>query len=251
MRPKISACIITKNEASKIKACLESLSFVDEIIVVDSKSSDDTRKIAREFGAKVVTREFSGYGEQKNKAIEEASYDWIFSIDADERVSQELQEEINTLDFSIADGFEIPRLTYFLGKPIMHGGYWWYPGYVLRLFNKKKGKFRDIKVHETVEVTGTVKKLQHPLHHFTYRDLNHYIQKVNSMTDWQSDASITPWKNSNYLMMFVKAAYRFLQTYIYYRGFLDGFRGFIISLTSAYYVFLVYFKSWEHTLKKQ
>lgn len=249
MCPKISAVIITKNETQKIEACLQSLNFVDEIVIVDSESTDKTLQICKRYGAKVFTHQFQGYGEQRNWALTKTKNTWVFSIDADEQAPQNLQAEIRNLDFSKADGFEIPRLTYFLGKPIKHSGSWWYPGYTLRLFDKSKGRFSDIKVHEKVQVEGKVLKLQNHLLHYSYDNLNVYLQKFNTMTSWQADPTITPWKNSNYLLMFVKPAYRFFQMYFWYQGFLDGFQGFVLAVLSAFYVTVVYFKAWERNTR--
>lgn len=244
---KISAFIITHNNENTLESCLKSLNFVSEIIVVDDFSSDKTIDICRKYQAKIFSRKFDDYSSQKKFALEKTQNLWVFSIDSDEIVTKELSNEISKLDFQV-DAYQIPRQTYFLGKPLLHGGKHLNPGYVLRLFNKEKCHFTDLKVHEKVVTQGKIQNLQSPMMHYSYRNLHHYFEKMNLMTDYQADPSITPWKSNNYFLMFLKACYRFFQTYIFHQGFLDGFRGFMVSLSSVFYVFMVYFKAWEKKL---
>src|SRR5450755_709120 len=164
---KLSAIIITKNEAANIRACLESVVWADEIIVVDSGSSDATVDICRELGAQVHVHEWPGFGMQKNRALSYATHEWIFSIDADERVTPELQSQlINAMYEDNEDGFYVPRLSQFCGKFIHYSG--WYPDYVLRLFRRTKGRFSDDMVHERVILEGTAGRLSSPLLHYSY-----------------------------------------------------------------------------------
>ena len=243
MLPKISAFLIVKNEAANLPRSLAGLDFVDEIIVVDSGSTDETVKICRQYKAKVLQHQFTGYGQQKLYSLSKTKNEWVLSIDADEVVSPELKKEILGLDFTTFDGFEMPRLTYFLGKPIRHGGPWWYPGYVVRLFKKSAGKFSSLAVHEKVEFNGKLGRLKNDLQHYSYNALDQYLEKMNQMTSLQAQKSITPWKNTNYIMIFLKPLYRFCQMYFWYLGFLDGFHGFMLAVLSAFYVVIVYFKS--------
>src|SRR3989339_1147153 len=179
MLPKISAFLIVKNEAANLPRSLAGLDFVDEIIVVDSGSTDETVKICRQYKAKVLQHQFTGYGQQKLDSLSKTKDEWGLSIDADEVVSPELKKEILGLDFTTFDGFEMPRLTYFLEKPIRHGGPWWYPGYVVRLFKKSAGKFSSLAVHEKVEFNGKLGRLKNDLQHYSYNALDQYLEKMN------------------------------------------------------------------------
>jgi glycosyltransferase involved in cell wall biosynthesis len=166
----LSVIIITKNEAVNIRACIESVAWADEIIVVDSGSSDATVEICRELGAQVYQHDWPGFGMQKNRALGYATKDWVLSIDADERVTHELREGIQSaMQRGQAVGYEIPRLSSFCGRYMHHSG--WYPDYVLRLFRRGSGKFSDDLVHERVIVNGPIAKLQQLLLHESFRDL--------------------------------------------------------------------------------
>ncbi|MBI5626082.1 MAG: glycosyltransferase family 2 protein, partial [Nitrosomonadales bacterium] len=166
--PSVSVIIITKNEAANIRDCLRSVSWADEIVVVDSGSTDDTVSICKEEGAQVhVHADWLGFGPQKNRALGYASKDWVLSIDADERVTPELRDElIHAMNKGGAQGFYLPRLSQFCGKFIHHSG--WYPDYVLRLFKRGAGKFSDSLVHESLLLTGRTTKLKNPLLHYSY-----------------------------------------------------------------------------------
>ena len=175
---KISAVIITFNEAENIKAAIESISWADEIIVVDAESTDATREIAATSGARVFVEKWRGFGKQKQFAVEQASFDWIFSLDADERVSPTLKTEILRLKNSpaekLADGYKLPRCTFYLNKWIRHGG--WYPDWQLRFFNRTKGKWQDVVIHESVEMAenSRIEKLKGDILHYSIPDASYH-----------------------------------------------------------------------------
>jgi glycosyltransferase involved in cell wall biosynthesis len=178
--PKISTIVITFNEEDNITRCLDSVTaFSDEIIVVDSNSTDRTVELARRHGARVITNDWPGYGKQKQLALEQAEHPWVFSIDADEEVSSELAAEIKSLDFC-ENGYDMPRSVWYLNRWIKHGV--WYPGYILRLFRRDKGAFTDDPVHEYVRVSGPVGRLRGDLLHYTYSDIHHHMDKMNAFT---------------------------------------------------------------------
>ncbi|HWN49770.1 MAG TPA: glycosyltransferase family 2 protein, partial [Xanthobacteraceae bacterium] len=175
----LSAIIITRNEAANVAACLQSVAFCNECIVVDSGSNDDTVKIAVAAGATVVTRAWAGFGTQKNFALSLARGDWVLSIDADERVSAPLAAEIvSTIGSASADGYEIARLSTFLGRPMRHSG--WFPDYVLRLFRREKARFTDDLVHERVICKGPIGRLSGVLDHHPVLRLEDAIARVDS-----------------------------------------------------------------------
>ncbi len=251
MNQKISACIITLNEEDNIRTCLISLDFADEIILLDSGSTDNTLKIAEEFPkVKVFFRKFDNYINQKNFCIEQASYDWILSLDADEEVSEKLKLEIQNLNFSeTVDGFFIPRLTFYLGKWIYHSG--WYPNYQLRFFKKTKGKFSGILVHETVQISGQVFNLKNPLHHYSYKNISDHLKFIDRYSDLCADEKFKKGKKSGVFLAIVKSAWKFFFMYFVKFGFLDGKVGLIISILGSYYNFLKYIKIYELGLNQK
>jgi glycosyltransferase involved in cell wall biosynthesis len=181
--PQLSAFLITKNEAVDIEGCLKSLSgLADEIIVVDSGSTDETTAICRRLGAQVFTRPFDGFGPQKQFALEKTTGEWVFSIDADERVSPALAEEIRRrLQAGPKhSGYKVRRNFYFLGKQLRFGGVG--SDWVLRLFHRDRGRFRPVKVHESIDVNGTVGRLQYPVEHYSYPTLEEYRKKRDQYT---------------------------------------------------------------------
>ena len=246
-REKVSATIITFNEASNIEECLESISWADEIVVVDSHSTDKTVEIARRYTDRVYINPWPGHKQQKNYAIEQASNDWIFSIDADERVTPELQEFIlKTLEAPQAVGYRFPRLNHFIGKRMRYGG--WYPDHVLRLFRKDRGHFGGINPHDKVEITdGAIETSKVPLVHFTYNSLSQYLAKQDF---YSSIAAREKYRAGRkyYLMpitLAVKTIWKFFEVYILKLGFLDGIHGFIAAIGASYAMFWKYSKIWE------
>lgn len=240
----ISAIIITYNEEKNIRDCLESLKWVNEIVVVDAESEDKTAQIARELGAKVLSLEWQGYGKQKNYSLSKATCDWILSLDADERITPELAEEIQkTLINPSFSGYEIARKTYFLGKWIRHSG--WYPGYVLRLFKREKARFAEKEVHEYIELNGKVGYLKNHLIHYTDDTLKHYLDKFCNYTSLASKELYANGKRASLLDLSLRPILFFLKMYFGKCGFLDGIQGFILAILSSFYVFVKYAKLWE------
>ena len=254
MRPKISACVIVFNEERKIRRCLESLTWCDEIVVVDSFSTDRTPEICREFTSNFHQREWLGYVGQRNLVRGFASHDWILYLDSDEEVSPGLREEIlEELENGTREyvGYEFPRLVYFLGRWINHGE--WYPDVKLRLFNKAHGRTEGIEPHDRVVCKGPVKRLRNPVWHYTYddiRDQNEQANRFSTITAQQKFVQESPFRWSDLL---IRPPLRFLKGYFLRGGFLDGTHGFIIAYTQAYAAFLKYAKLWElhHRQRRQ
>ncbi len=240
----ISVIIITHNEEKNILACLESVKWADEIVVVDSFSTDNTKKLAEEFGARIFQAKWQGYGKQKNYALSCASMDWILSLDADERVTPELAEEIQVvIQNHEIDGYQICRKAYFLNKWIRHSG--WYPDYCLRLFRKGRGVFAEKQVHEYVELNGKMGRLKGAMLHYTDNNLNHYLTKLVRYTSLAADELSVRNKKASLGDLIARPLFIFLKMYILKKGFLDGMHGFILAVLSSFYVFVKYAKLWE------
>lgn len=238
----VSVILITKNEEKHLQACLESVLFADEIIVVDSGSTDRTVEIAQAFGAKVTqTSDWPGFGPQKNRALDEATQPWVLSIDADERVTPELQAEI--LQVMRADqyqAFEIPRLSSFCGKPIRHSGWW--PDYVLRLFKRDAGRFTDVAVHERVQTTAKVARLKSWFMHYPYENMDALITKINRYSGEAAAAMSAKGKRVGIPGLMLHSIWTFIRIYIIRRGFLDGRHGFVLAVAAASGSFFRYSK---------
>jgi glycosyltransferase involved in cell wall biosynthesis len=252
---KISVYIITFNEEKNIRRCLESVKWADEIIVVDSFSEDSTREICQEYTDRVFTHRWTGYLEQKTIAKSLARNEWVLSIDADEVVSPELYNEIynifkNGVDNKV-DGFDFPRMVWFLNRWIRHGD--WYPDSKLRLFRKSRGYYCGQNPHDRVEVKGIVKHLKAPLYHYTYDDITHQLNTLNRFSLIGAN-SIKERKNPSsfaIMGMLFRAPFRFFRCYFIKLGFLDGIPGVIIATASAFSVFAKYAKYWEKQLPKK
>lgn len=241
MVPKVSVIIITKNEAKNIRACLESVSWADEIIVVDSGSSDETVEICKKFGAKVFVHDWPGFGTQKNRALSYASHEWVLSIDADERVGPELRAELRqAMNEARAEGFYLPRLSQFCGVYVHHSG--WYPDYVLRLFKRTLGKFSDSLVHESVLLTGRTAKLKNPLLHYSYLTHKDVERKVEHYSTAAAQQMFQEGKRSTWLTATFRAGWAFLRTYVFWLGFLDGKAGWKIACMNSRITYLKYCK---------
>lgn len=230
---KLSAIIITKNEELNIERCLRSIAWVDEIVMVDSQSTDRTVEIAQNYKARVFSPEWKGFGPAKQYALDQAQGDWILSIDADEEISFTLKNEIlQLLESSPSfDGYEIPRKTQFLGRWILHSG--WYPDYVLRLFRRDRGKFTPELVHERVEIEGRVGRLYNPLMHYSYATLEDFLRKMDqfstlgAMELYRSNRKFSP-----FYFLF-KPPFAFLKKLIIRQGWRDGWEGFLIAYLSS------------------
>jgi glycosyltransferase involved in cell wall biosynthesis len=247
---RISVIIITRNEARRIRACLESLGWADEIIVVDQNSTDGTDEICRNFGARVISREMSrGFGDQKNFALAQASFPWVLSLDADEVVTPELRYSIIQAlkTNAIFAGYRMPRLTNYLGQFIRRCG--WYPASVLRLFRKDTGRFTDALVHEEVVVNGDVGLLTGDLLHFSYEKLSDHIRKMDLYTTYDAEMISRKGvqlnrKNMAYYF-FLKPILVFLKKYFLQKGYMEGVNGFILAVMAGIVTFCSYVKLWE------
>ncbi|BCK88805.1 hypothetical protein MIZ01_2611 [Sideroxyarcus emersonii] len=240
--PTLSVIIITKNEAANIRDCLQSVAWADELIVVDSASSDDTADIARAMGALVYAHaDWPGFGPQKNRALGYASQDWVFSIDADERVTPELRAELEqAMRTGNADGYYCPRLSQFCGKFVHHSG--WYPDYVLRLFKRGTGRFSDSLVHESVLLTGGTSKLKNPLLHYSYLTVNDVERKIEHYSSAAAKQMFQSGKRAGWLRAILSAWWAFVRTYIVRLGVLDGSAGWNIARMNARTTYLKYRK---------
>jgi glycosyltransferase involved in cell wall biosynthesis len=238
---KLSVIVITKNEAHNIRACLESVAWADEIIVVDSGSTDETVAIAREFTSRVYSHDWPGFGAQKNRALGYATGDWVLSLDADERVTPELRAQINNLmERADKDGYLLPRLSQFCGQFIRHSG--WYPDYVLRLFKRVRGHFSDHLVHENVILQGSVGKLTSPLLHYSYLTAADVDRKVEQYASAAAQQMHNKGKVAYGFDAPVRAAWALFRTYCLRLGFLDGVAGFRIACMNARTTYLKYEK---------
>ena len=240
---KITATLITLNEEENLPRALSSLGCCDDIVVVDSGSDDRTVEIAREYGARVIERPFSGYAEQKNFAAGVARHDWILSLDADEALSDKLEAEVRALKRSgpRADAYQAPRLAEYLGKWIRYSG--WYPDPKVRLYNRKKARWVGEYVHEAVEVDGRLEILKGDLLHFTCRSFSEHLATIDRYTTLAAKEIIAGGKRVGVGHLVVSPLWTFLRTYIIKRGFLDGMEGWIIAQMAAFYVFSKYLKA--------
>ena len=244
--PKLSVITLALNEEHNIVDCLESVKWADEIIVVDSGSTDKTVELARRYTSTVLNVEWKGYGATKNFALQQTTGEWIFWLDADERVPKELAEEIQAVvreNNSGFAGYDVARRAYFLGKWIRHCG--WYPGRVTRVFRKAKSRFTESNVHEQIVVDGKIGALKNDLLHFTDPNLEHYFQKFNRYTSLAAQDLRAAGKRFSLYDVLARPPFLFFKMYILKRGFLDGIHGFILCVASATYVFTKYAKLWE------
>jgi glycosyltransferase involved in cell wall biosynthesis len=231
---KLSIVIITKNEEKFIFDALKSAVFADEVVILDSGSEDQTCNIAKKIGARVEQQAWLGFGAQKNKAVELADNDWVFVLDADERITPELRDEIIfTLKNPQFDGYRIARLNNFFGKYIKTCGL--YPDYSIRLFNRNKGKFNDVAVHESVQMSGSVSALNNHMTHLAYETIDEFRTKQKKYADLST-------KKKNMLKALISPLWTFFKLYFLKLGFLDGWQGFIIAKLYAQYTFWKYTK---------
>jgi len=248
----VSAIVVCFNEEDRLEDCLKSVFWCDEIVVVDSFSTDGTPEIARRYATRFEQREWTGYRDQKAYAHSLATQKWVLLIDSDERVTENLHKEM--LQSMAADqgefaAYAIPRLVYYLGRWWRRGG--WYPDYDVRLFRRDRATWGGVDPHEKIIVDGKVRRLQHPLHHYSYRSIDDHINRINRFTTISS-AELSKaggrWRLSDALL---RPAMRFFRSYILKRGFMEGFAGFYVALTAAVYVFLKYAKLWELESKEK
>jgi len=242
--PKISACIISFNEEKKIEACLKSLQTVaDEIIIVDSNSSDRTPEIAKKYTDKIFFHDFQGYGKQKNFATDKASNNWIISLDCDECLSTELQKSIKSMKNNLDDNavYSMARKTFYIYRWLNHC---WYPDRKVRLFNKVKTRWLDNDVHEsinTVNMQTTV--LNGDILHYSFDNLSDHLKTIDSFTEIGASEIVRKNKPVNIFSPVTHASWTFIKLYIFKLGFLDGFAGFVVSVLSYMHVFIKYSKA--------
>ncbi|MCD4683660.1 MAG: glycosyltransferase family 2 protein [Bacteroidales bacterium] len=242
--PNISVVIITLNEEKNIGRCIDSVKDVaDEILVVDSFSDDKTEEIAKSKGAIFIQHKFEDYVKQHEFANKKATYDHILSIDADETLSENLKKSIgNAKKYWKHDGYSMNRMTNYCGKWIKHSG--WYPDIQLRLYNRRKGKWVGVKIHERFTlIEGSTKgHLNGDLLHYSYNSITQHVNQANKFTDITAMAAYESGKKSNGLKIFFNPIYKFIRNYFFKSGFLDGYYGFIICQISANATFLKYIK---------
>lgn len=240
---RLSVIIITKDEAANIAACLDSLAFCDERIVVDCGSADDTVAIARAKGARVEHRDWQGFGAQKNYALSLATGDWVLSIDADERVSPALADEIRAaIAAPAAQAFEMPRLSTFCGREMRHSA--WYPDYVLRLFRRGAAKFTDDIVHERAIVEGRVGRLKEPLNHAPVERIEQALARMDRYSTLAAEMLVAQGKRVNFCSGIFHGLWAFFRLYVLRAGFLDGRQGFLLAVATAEGSYYKYMKAW-------
>jgi glycosyltransferase involved in cell wall biosynthesis len=238
---KISAIIITRNEEKNIEDAIRSVSWADEILVVDSESTDRTRELAGSLGARVLVNSWPGFSLQKQFAVDHATNDWILSLDADERVTDALQTEIERIrdNGTTADGFRVPRLSYYMNRPIKHGG--WYPDLQLRLFDRRKGKWNGAVIHESVQMQpgSNVQNLKGDLLHYSVENAEHHNRMIaeryaplGAQRMYETGRRTSPFK------AVLSAWFAFIRAYLLKAGFLDGFAGFCIAYFAAHHAFM-------------
>ena len=249
-RARLSVAVIAWNEEERLRACLESVAWADEILVVDAESTDKTVVLAREFTDRIWVRPWPGFAAQKNFALDQAGGDWVLSLDADERVTPALRERIVRLlaEGGPAAGYRIPRQNVFWGAWVRHGGL--YPDYQLRLFRRGAGRFADDAVHESARVSGPVEQLSEPLLHHSYRSLEDFVQRANRYSTLAARDWLARGRPVGPLDLIFRPLGRFLSMYIMRLGFLDGWRGFVLAVLYADYVFLRMAKAWEARLSR-
>jgi glycosyltransferase involved in cell wall biosynthesis len=241
---KISACIISFNEERKIEDCLKSLQpVVDEIILVDSLSTDDTLKIAEKYTDKIFHQKFLGHIEQKNLAVEKASNDWILSLDCDERLSEELQQSILEIKDRLeqADAYRMPRKTFYIYRWLNHC---WYPDLKTRLFNRKSSHWGGTNPHDHIVTQGkNIIRLKGDIYHYSFDSISDHLKTIDSFTEIGADELVRKNKPVSILSPLSHASWTFFKLYIIKRGFLDGFAGLIVSVLSYMHVFIKYSKA--------
>ena len=242
-RPKISACIITLNEADRIRDCIASLDFCDEVVLVDSYSTDKTREIATECGARVIERDWPGCLKQREFSFAAAENDWVLCMDADECISPELKEAIIGLrdaGFVGVRGWKLSRISYYMGRWVKHGT--WYPDHVMRLFDRRHATVAGTEPHDRIEVGGKTGVLKKHLLHYPYRTLAEHYRTIDKYTTIMAQSLHDKGKKASLLHVLVNPWVRFVKYYFLKRGFLDGWQGLVMAYLAAQYVRSKYIK---------
>jgi len=242
----ISAVIITFNCGEILKKTLEAVEWCDEIVIVDSGSTDQTLDICRRFGCHIHHHPFEGYGKQKKHAVQLAKYDWILSIDGDEVISNALQGEIESLlskDSVNGNGFYLPVTLVFMDRTFRYGNE--NKMLHLRMFNRNFGNFNELPVHEGIQLEGITAALKHEILHYSYLNVHHYIEKLNKYTSFYADDASLKGKKANRAIIAIRLPFDFLKHYFLKRNFLNGYEGFVWSVLSTFYSFVKYVKLME------
>jgi len=248
-RRPLSLCVITRDEERNLARCLDSAAFADDVVVLDSGSTDGTVELARARGARVFVEPFRGHVAQKNRAIELAKHAWVLSLDADEEVSPPLRAAIERALEGGADGagavagYALARKTAYAGRFIEHGGWW--PEWRVRLFDRSRARWAGEDPHDRIELEGVSARLDGALHHYAYRDLAHHVEKVNRYTTTMAAGLHARGVRFRAFDLVTHPPAHFLKMYVLRRGFLDGWRGLVLATIGAFYVFLKYAKLWE------
>ena len=243
---RVSAVLVCFDEEENVERCLQSLAWADEIIVVDSFSQDRTVELSRKYTNKIFQREWSGMVQQRAYAVSLAQNEWVFAIDADEVVTETLRDDVLTRlseGKKQKNGYYVKRHSYYMGRWINHGG--WYPDFKLRLFRKDKAYVGGENPHDKCFVQGRTAKLKGEMIHYPYKNISRQLRTIDTYSDIVSERFFKEKPAFPLVKMFVKPPVKFLETYIYKLGFLDGLPGFVISILSSYYVFMKYAKLWE------
>ncbi len=255
-REPISAFVITFNEEDKLARCLETIDFCDEIVVIDCFSTDRTVEIAKEYGARVVFRAWTNFRDQKSFGLDQTTHDWILNVDADEHISPELRESIlkvladewtkshspKRFDRNSYVGYELNRVVFFLGRWWRRGG--WYPEWRLRFFRKSFARWCGSEVHERVMVTGKVGRLQGEMPHYSFRDMDHQFQKLQSLSSSAAEQDFARGKKAGWLQVLGNPLARVFKFYVLRRGYREGLGGVVMAITEGSYTFMKYAKLW-------
>lgn len=246
MKLPLSLVVITRDEEDHIERCLRSVPFASEIIVLDSFSSDKTIEISKAQGAKVYQEKFLGFGPQRNRAVALASHDWVLCLDADEALSEDAQKAIIAL-FKTGEpaksAYQFARLSYHMGRWIRHGG--WFPDWQLRFFDRRRAGWDQALIHEKVIADCEVGRIREPIQHWVFDSLFDQIQTNNKYSTLGAETLQKKGKRFHLFQLLTKPVFKFLETYVWKRGFLDGLPGFVIAVGAAYSIFLKYAKLWE------
>jgi glycosyltransferase involved in cell wall biosynthesis len=244
---KVSAYVLTKNEEKHIKDCLESIKWVDEIVIIDDFSSDSTVEIARNMGCKLVQNKFEYFGQQRNFALSQCLHEWVVCLDADERITQELSKEIECelQDTPRYNAYVAPRRSKFINSWILYSG--WYPDYRHPvLFNRNKMKYKDQLVHEDIDYEGEKFCFKSDILHYPYHNIKQFVKKSNFYTDLRSEEMFQQGRKFTVFNLFINPLVMFIKMYIVKKGFLDGLAGLILALLySSFYTLMKYIKLWE------
>ena len=229
----LTVVILTFNSSKHLEEAIKSASFANEVLILDSGSTDNTLDIAQKAGCRIENQKWLGFGHQKQQAVDLAQNDWVFVLDSDEVITQELRKEIlETLINPLKQGYTVPRCNYFFGKPIRHGGL--YPDATLRLFDRRRGRFTEDAVHERVLLEGEIGRLHHPMKHYAYDSIEEFVEKQNRYS--------TLGAKPNRLKALLNPSWTFLKMYVIKLGFLDGWEGYLIARLYSQYTFWKYIK---------